>query len=309
MPAARNGLWSYLQLVRPANVVTAFADVLAGYGVALSAADSTSLGPPRLPGPASALSLVALLVATGCLYAGGVAFNDFFDRDVDAVERPERPIPSGAVPAAQAAWLGSLLIAAGIFAAAQVNLTAAAAAILVAVLAIAYDSWLKRTPVGPICMASCRAVNLVLGMSAVPAAIGVRWPLALLVAGYIGAVTFLSRGEVHGGSRSTGALCALVMTGVVLVVAWLGLSQPSPVGTVISLLLTAWLGWRVVPAFWRAFRRADPSSIRAAVRTGVLSLILLDAALASACAGPVYGVVVLALLLPAQLLARMFAVT
>ena len=38
-----------------------------------------------------------------CLYWAGMALNDWADRDLDAVERPERPIPSGRVSAAHRA--------------------------------------------------------------------------------------------------------------------------------------------------------------------------------------------------------------
>jgi hypothetical protein len=48
-----------------------------------------------------------LVGATMCLYAGGVVLNDFFDRRLDAIERPERPIPSRRVSAASAAALGT----------------------------------------------------------------------------------------------------------------------------------------------------------------------------------------------------------
>ena len=76
-----HGYRGYLELVRPANVATALADVLAGYAVA-------GLGNPGLGW---------LLLSTACLYAGGVVLNDVFDRDLDRIERPERPIPSGRV--------------------------------------------------------------------------------------------------------------------------------------------------------------------------------------------------------------------
>ena len=84
-------LRGYLELLRPPNVVTAIADVLAGYAVA---------------GRSNPRALPWLIGATVCLYAGGVVLNDFFDRHLDAVERPERPIPSGRVPASSAAALG-----------------------------------------------------------------------------------------------------------------------------------------------------------------------------------------------------------
>ena len=78
-------LRGYLELLRPPNVMTAVADVLAGYAVA---------------GLSNWAALPWLLGATACLYAGGVVLNDFFDRHLDARERPERPLPSGRVPAA-----------------------------------------------------------------------------------------------------------------------------------------------------------------------------------------------------------------
>ena len=93
------GYRGYLELVRPANVATALADVLAGYAVA-------GLGNTR--------ALGWLLFSTACLYAGGVVLNDVFDRDIDRLERPERPIPSGRVSVAAAAGLGLGLLALGI---------------------------------------------------------------------------------------------------------------------------------------------------------------------------------------------------
>ena len=38
-----------------------------------------------------------LVASSSCLYLAGMALNDYADRDVDAVERPGRPIPSGRV--------------------------------------------------------------------------------------------------------------------------------------------------------------------------------------------------------------------
>ena len=42
------------------------------------------------------------------LYASGTALNDVFDLEVDRAERPGRPLPSGQVSSATAAWLGGL---------------------------------------------------------------------------------------------------------------------------------------------------------------------------------------------------------
>ena len=52
-------------------------------------------GGRRRPGWAAGAAVLPL--ASVCLYWAGMALNDWADRDLDAVERPERPIPSGRV--------------------------------------------------------------------------------------------------------------------------------------------------------------------------------------------------------------------
>jgi 4-hydroxybenzoate polyprenyltransferase len=79
--------------------------------------------------------------------------------------------------------------------------------------------------------------------------------------------------------------------------------------SLLALALTAILAWRVLGALWRAHQASDPGLVRVAVRTGVLSLVLLDAALAAIYAGTLYGLLVLATALVAGGLARLFAVT
>ena len=64
-----------------------------------------------------------------------------------------------------------------------------------------------------------------------------------------------------------------------------------------------------MPAFVAAIRQPQPATIRNAVKRGVLSLVLLDAALAAAFAGPIFAAAVLATGLVAGWLARTFAVT
>src|SRR2546427_505844 len=90
-PARRSLAAGLLALVRPPNVFTAVADSAAGLLLA------------RRAGPVAGDPGLWCLAASACLYLGGIALNDYFDREVDAVERPERPIPSGAVPPASPA--------------------------------------------------------------------------------------------------------------------------------------------------------------------------------------------------------------
>jgi 4-hydroxybenzoate polyprenyltransferase len=286
-------LRAYLELLRPANVATALADVLAGFAVA---------------GLANRAALPWLLGATACLYAGGVVLNDYFDREIDRVERPERPIPSGRVPARAAGWLGGILLAAGVLFASGANPTAAIVALAVAALVLFYDAAGKRlAAVASINMGLCRATNLLLGMAAVPPVIGDCWPLALIPLTYIFAVTTISRGEVHGGSNRS-ATIALAALGF----AWLSLVivAARSKGTVWPpLLLAAVAGWRVIPPFVDAWRTPSAPVIRRAVMRGVLSLVIVDATIGAAYGGPAWGAVILATGLLAGWFARVFAVT
>ena len=151
-------LGAYLELVRPANVATALGDVLAGFAVA-------GLGNPG--------ALPWLLVSTACLYAGGVVLNDVFDRHVDAVERPERPLPSGRVAASHAAVLGPAFWPLASWRQRSARVRRGRVALAIAASVLLYDGWSKKNPVlGPLNMGACRGLNLGLGMAAVPGTLG-----------------------------------------------------------------------------------------------------------------------------------------
>lgn len=136
-------LWAYLQMMRPANIVTAWADILVGFAASGSAIILNKV----LMGEISSLTPLAwLLLATTGLYGGGVVFNDVFDAELDAKERPERPIPSGRSSRQSAIWLGSLLLVVGVAAAAQVSLLSAILSVSVAFAALLYDAFGKHHP-------------------------------------------------------------------------------------------------------------------------------------------------------------------
>lgn len=286
-------LRGYLELLRPANVMTAVADVLAGYAVA-------GLRNPR--------ALPWLIGSTACLYAGGVVLNDYFDRHLDAVERPERPLPSGRVAPRSAAVLGGGLLLVGIALASLATPVAGLLASAIAGAVLLYDSRGKRHRVfGPLNMGACRGLNLLLGMAAVPAAIVGGWPLALIPLVYIAAVTGVSRGEVHGGNRGTATLALISLGGVLVALA--ALSARAGAGRIGGLAITLLLAWRVLPPFWRVYEDPEPARVRQAVRAGVLSLVLVDATLGATYGGPLYGAVVLTTAVAAAGLARLFSVT
>ncbi|MEM6447368.1 MAG: UbiA-like protein EboC [Cyanobacteria bacterium P01_D01_bin.123] len=303
-------IWPYLQMARPANVVTAWADILVGYAIA--GLGVVALSPEWLhPSVESLLQLQPLgwlLLATTGLYAGGVVFNDVFDAELDAKERPERPIPSGKVTRFQASVFGGLLAIGGVAAAAQVNVTSLGLAIAIALASLLYDSFSKHdTWLGPVNMGLCRGMNWLLGASALPLAVEHSWYLALIPILYIAAITAISQGEVNGGNRTTGWV-ALGFIAVVLASPLL-LARISSFTLLGALPFVGLLAWRIIPPFWKASQSPEPEVIRSAVKAGILSLAILDAAIASGFAGSAYGLALLCLLPLSMGLARLFAVT
>ena len=304
---------SYLQLVRPANIVTAWADVLAGCGAGLSVAGialfSTGSGSEYWPA-----SLWLLLATTG-LYGGGVTFNDVFDARLDAVERPERPIPSGQVSVVGAACWGSALLVMGVGAAAQVSWVSGGLAGAIALCALLYNKVSKHHPfIGPLNMGICRGLNLLLGVSITTSYAQIHaqvwsqtWFLALIPLGYIGAITALSQGEVNGSKRQTALSGLLLLSSTVIALFTLSYLPAVEVGHLLPFALL--LSGLVFPPFVQAASSLSAADSRQAVKAGILALIVLDAALAAGFAGWPYGLAVLSLLPLSRGLSGLFAVT
>lgn len=279
--------------MRPANIVTAHADILAGYAAA---------------GAANRLHLVLLLIATTGLYGGGVVFNDVFDAKLDAVERPERPIPSRAVSGKVAGAFGGFLLGCGVMFAWLCSPLSGAVALAIAASALAYDKFGKHDALlGPMNMGLCRGLNLMLGLTAVAEAPAMRWPVAVVTLCYIAGITSLSRGEVRGGTQTAVSISALWLVGSFAALVGIAFSEGKRV--VFALPFFALLLYRIGGPFWRAFRTLDAPDIRIAVKAGILSLIVLNASIAAMFGGFWYGAAVLLLYVPALALAKMFAVT
>lgn len=143
-------------------------------------------------------------VASTCLYWSGMAFNDWCDRELDAVERPERPIPSGRVSPHSALAVAAGLGAAGVGLAGLIGgRRGLAVGLPLAAMVATYDAVAKDHPVGPFVMASTRGLDVLLGACASPLS---AWQPALAMSGHTAALTTLSRGEVHGSTRTVASV-------------------------------------------------------------------------------------------------------
>ena len=290
---------AYAQLLRLPNVFTAFADTaLAGcVGAAVYAGWQS----------AEYLTTLALLaLASGCLYLAGMVWNDVFDLAEDARDRPFRPLPSGRIAVRTAGLLAGALTLAGVgltFAAGS-----AALGVGLGVAVLLYDAWLKRTPLGPVAMAACRFLNVLLGLSAIPAD-AFPLPLRLHTAGVVGVyivgVTWFARTEAAESSRRHLAAAAAVIGASLALALVLRARVPGEAGpgAILFPYLLVAFGFLVGIPLSRAIRKPGPREVQSAIKRCVLGLVALDAVLATAFVGAP-GLAVLLLLPPALLLGK-----
>jgi 4-hydroxybenzoate polyprenyltransferase len=143
------GVW--LRLGRVSNLPSVWSNVLA----------ALALAGGLVPEP----RVLALALAFSVFYVGGMYLNDAFDRHIDAVERPTRPIPSGQVSAAIVFGVGFGALALGTLLTALVaqrtgaSVTRATASSLVlAACIVFYDAYHKKNPLSPLVMGACRVM-------------------------------------------------------------------------------------------------------------------------------------------------------
>jgi len=256
------------------------------------------------------LGTAGLSAAAVCLYWAGMAANDWADRNLDARERPGRPIPSGRVPASTALRAALGLSAAGV---ALAGLAGGRRALAVAVpltgAVWCYDMKLKATAAGPAAMAACRGLDVLLGASAATRPGSWRRAMmpALTVAAHTYTVTALSRREVTGGDRLLPGATLAGTAGVAAAAATAPATSPG------------WARWSWGLAAWyaagygatqaRALAAPGAGNMRAAVGAGITCLPALQGALVARSAGPRAGAVVAACAPLGQALSRWLSPT
>lgn len=293
-------LIGYLRLMRPANILTAITDILAG--IAISGFLATGSGDVQ-----TILQVTCMAIATVGLYGGGVVFNDVFDAALDRIERPERPIPSGIISRTEGVVLGVYLLLLGVLAAFTVGELSGFLAIGIAVAALVYNKWGKHhNLLGPINMGLCRGLNLLLGMSIIPSALERYGWLAALPILYIAAITMISRDEVQGGKKRT-LMYAALGYGVVYTTIFVLAGLNHKFFEVIPFLLV--FIWMIMRPLLAAMKEPTGPNIGKAVRGGIIGLIAMNAAWVAAFAPFPYALAVLVFLPLSFLLSRAFAVT
>ena len=215
------------QLLRIALFPSAIADGLVGLSLAHLG------GVP--PNPAVWLIIPASLG----VYHGAMALNDWADRSVDALERPERPIPSGAIPPGVALAIALFLMLGGVMWAAAAGPRAGIWMAAVALLAALYDLAGRGPFRGPLLLGLCRAGNLGAGLLS-PWLVGGDPVLSPVLVGalmcvyglHVASLSSLGRLEDGEDDEPLGSRPTRFLTAAALTSSLLGLT------TVIVLLLT-----------------------------------------------------------------------
>lgn len=291
---------AYLKIARPANIITAISDIIAGFAIA------GVLFQPSME--LHGESMILLLLATIGLYGGGIVFNDVFDLEEDKVNRPERVLPSGQLSKRQAVIFGTGLFSVGVACAFAASPLSGVIALLITVLALSYDKYGKHHSfLGPINMGLCRSMNLFLGVSIVGDRISEFWFIGFIPLAFVAAITLVGQKEAHGNNKKSILQAISLDTLVVLFFVGLILKGYLNIWATIPFLLF-WYGINLV-AKTKALVQNTPKQIQLAVKTGVLSLIPLNAIYVAGFSNWYYGLILIGLLPLSILVAKYYSVT
>ncbi len=260
----RDNVW--LRLGRISNLPTVWTNTLAAAALVGALREVSTIG--------------FMALAMSLYYVAGMYLNDAFDRKLDAIERPTRPIPSGAVSAAAVFGAGFTMLGLGgtlsvWFAYRLGNASSAGpSALLLAAAIVGYDLYHKRNPLSPLLMALCRAlVYTTVGIALAGALTHTLAAGALILSAHLIGLTYAAKQETLARLESWWPLVLLALPS--LYGLWLGLQRP-----VVLLFALALLGWTLhaLRYLWQPKRRSIPQAV---VRL-IAGICLVDAMLIAA---------------------------
>ncbi len=252
-----------IRLGRVSNLPTVWSNALAGLALA--------------GGFLAPLPLLLLIAAVSLAYVGGMYLNDAFDAEIDARERPERPIPAGRVARATVfrigfAMLGASVVLLGIVGwGTGTGLRPPAAGLALAGLIFLYNRRHKDNPASPLLMGLCRVfVYIAAGLCITAPLPMTLWLGAAALLCHLIGLTYAAKQETLDRIGSFWPIAFLAVPlayGVVL-------AFDEPAAAIILLGLAA-----VVAIAVNALRRRAPGDIGFAVTMLIAAISLLDAML------------------------------
>lgn len=252
-----------LKLGRVSNLPTVWTNVFTGLALA-----GGGIADPRL---------AILLASLSLFYVGGMFLNDAFDSDFDARARPERPIPSGQVSAAQVYAVGFGMLAAGIALLVWIGYgfdpftqwrpVLAGSALAAAI--VFYNWHHKENPLSPLVMGACRfLVYLSAGFAVATVLPGDVYAAAAVLLCYLIGLTYAAKKEHLGTLDNFWPLAFLLVP--VFYGLYLSLAQPAAL-----LPLVIFAGWMLFAL--KLLRRRARGDVPRAVVSLIAGIALLDA--------------------------------
>jgi len=144
-------LSGYLRLMRPVNCL------MMGFAVIVGAALANSIS-------SLWLNLIYGFITGFVLTAASMAINDYYDREIDAVNEPNRPIPSGSIKPKEALFFASILTTIGFATAYLTNILCFLIAIIAWIVFVTYTTAGKRTGLpGNFLVSTCVTIPFIYG--------------------------------------------------------------------------------------------------------------------------------------------------
>jgi len=221
-----------LKLGRVSNLPTVWSNTLAGAVLAGTSVFNTSS--------------ISLLLAMTLAYIGGMFLNDAYDTKIDAIERPERPIPSGQISATSVFVMGYGMLFASVclvaFTASRsqsVMQYATIAAVALCMCIVLYNMWHKNNPLSPFVMGLCRMlVYITAAYALLPAPAIAVFIGAIVTLCYLIGLTYVAKHENKTGSFAPWPVAFFVIP--------VGFGLFHSIGSVPTLLFTLlFCGWLI----------------------------------------------------------------
>jgi geranylgeranylglycerol-phosphate geranylgeranyltransferase len=145
----------FIRLLRPSNVFITSASVFLS---ALLAGGSIRNMP----------AMMCAAAAAGLIGGAGMVINDYFDIEIDRINKPDRPLPSGSISKRTALLYYGVLTASGLLLNIPLNSETKVISVAAVVLIFFYSSTLKRTPLfGNLSVGSLTGLAFIYGGAAV----------------------------------------------------------------------------------------------------------------------------------------------
>ena len=125
-----NKIISYLKLTRPGN------NLIVALSVLMGALVTKELIPWS--------KVILACLSASFISGGGNAINDYFDIQIDKINKPQRPLPKGEISSKNALWFSLLLFFIGIFLSILIRPMALILAVFAVLGLIFYSAYLKK---------------------------------------------------------------------------------------------------------------------------------------------------------------------